>query len=80
MLFAEYIDQSVPLSGKLATEMVPSDTLASDKVSSDKVSSDKVSSDKESGDKVASDRPALLSADAMKAVISSQDTQSCAIT
>ena len=75
MLFAEYIDQSVPLSGKLATEMVPSDTLASDKVSSDKVSSSM-----ESGDKVASARPALLSADAMKAVISSQDTQSCAIT
>ena len=70
MLFAEYIDQSVPLSGKLATEMVPSDTQASDKVSSSM----------ESGDKVASDRPALLSADAMKAVISSQDTQSCAIT
>ena len=79
MLFAEYLNQSNPSSDKISSDKLSSEKLSGEKLSSEKVFSRKLATDKVSKEE-GCDKPAPLTADVMKAVVSSQDTQSCAIT
>ena len=76
-------------SDSLSGDKISSDRLVGKKAATDKLANDIVSTDKVSGknkttDKVSKEKcfekQVPLTADAMKAVISSQDTQGCAIT